>query len=190
MLLDHIIKKTSSHICTPHSLLPFVCRISVCQFHGERSSTKLLTGNNNVDNDKDSDLDFLVKFKTERHNDETPIQRAVRLVRLELDQVESKNQVEHYLRAFNVSNAPQLDNIISFSLDFFLFRCPCPQALWERSDGPTNKISPSYKITIPKSRSSSQTSNDVYENNLNNNNKNNISKQEVDGSAILGELPY
>lgn len=34
---------------------------------------------------------------------ETPLQRAVRLVRQELDNVESRNQLNHYLMAFDVS---------------------------------------------------------------------------------------
>lgn len=34
---------------------------------------------------------------------ESPLAKAVRLVREELDQVESRNQVDNYLKAFNVS---------------------------------------------------------------------------------------
>lgn len=35
---------------------------------------------------------------------ESPLEKAVRLVREELDRVESRNQIENYLKAFNVSN--------------------------------------------------------------------------------------
>lgn len=43
------------------------------------------------------------KFEPEFEPNERPLARAMRLMKGEMDQVESKNQVETYLKAFNVS---------------------------------------------------------------------------------------
>lgn len=51
-------------------------------------------------------FDFAVSFIPDEPFDEqneTPLEKGIRLVREELDRVESRNQLENYLKAFNVS---------------------------------------------------------------------------------------
>lgn len=48
-------------------------------------------------------IDLTLSFELEQPEGETPVQMAVRLVQEELGQLESKNQLENYLKAFEVS---------------------------------------------------------------------------------------
>lgn len=56
-----------------------------------------------IQDEESDEIRFTLEFELEYELIETPIEKAIRLVRQELDQVESRNQLEHYLMEFDVS---------------------------------------------------------------------------------------
>lgn len=55
-----------------------------------------------------SEIAFDISFEPEPNDrdNERPLDKALRLVREELARVESRNQLQHYLKEFNVSVRP------------------------------------------------------------------------------------